>query len=104
MQLALRPAPQVHFSVPTRRSDDATAFGGIAVVTIAAPGIWSIGLGGAAWIEVVQDGKAVPSSAHSHGDGCITKTVVFPLKPGRATIELSSSSQQSVRVVAKPAN
>lgn len=101
--LALRPAPQVHFSVPARRGDDARTFGGVAAFTVAAAGIYRVGLGSGAWIEVAQDGAGVKSGAHSHGEACITKMVDFPLKPGRAVIELSAATEETIRLQVAPA-
>ncbi len=104
VQLALQPAPQVRFAVPAHRPDDAKTYGGVLAVTVPATGAWRVGLGGGAWIEVVQDGKAVASVAHRHGDGCIVKMVDFPLQAGPAQIELSAASAPGLRLEVGPAD
>ncbi len=104
VQLALQPAPQVRFAVPAHRPDDAATYGGVLAVTVPATGTWRVGLGGGAWIEVVQDGKAVASVAHRHGDGCISKMVDFPLQAGQAQIELSAASEPGLRLEVGPAD
>jgi hypothetical protein len=103
VMLALQPAPQVHFSVPARRAEDAKTFGGAAAIMVETAGTYRISLGSTAWIAVAQDAKEVNSTTHSHGDSCLVKMVNFPLHAGQAYIEISASPDASVRLMAAPA-
>lgn len=91
--LALNPAPE-----------KAAAFdsnGGTLAVSIATAGTYRLALGGAARVDLVQDGKAVASSAHDHGSKCtgVRKMVDFKLTPGTYAIQLSGSATPSLSLM-----
>jgi hypothetical protein len=88
--LTLNPAPK-----------SATANGGTLTLTLDTPGTYRIALGGKAWVDLVRDGKALPSAAHGHGPKCtgVRKIVDFALTPGRYTIQLSGSEADSVALL-----
>ena len=54
---------------------------------------YRIALGAGAWIDVVEDGRAVTSVAHAHGPACsgIHKTVDFDLAPGKYVLQVAGS-------------
>jgi hypothetical protein len=60
-----------------------------------------VALSAGAWLDMVQDGAAVASTAHEHGAECsgLRKMVSFPLKPGRHVIQLSGNKEDTIRVV-----
>ncbi len=88
--LTLQPAPE-----------SVTANGGTLTLTIDAPGTYRVALGGKAWVNLVRDGKALASTAHSHGPKCtgVRKMVDFALTPGRYTIQLTGSEAKSVALL-----
>lgn len=104
VRLGLHPVSQVHFTVPPHRAGDAKSHGGLVTFTVPATGTWRVGLGSGAWIEVVQDGRTVTSSAHHHGESCIIKMVDFPLHAGSAGLELSASDDPEIRLQVSPAD
>ena len=63
----------------------------IVPIEIASAGSYSVVLGDAAWIDLVQGDKAQLSSGHDHGPPCsgIRKIVRFTLAPGRYSLRLS---------------
>lgn len=92
-RLALLPAAGLAYPVPPAKPGDAASKGGIVSVRVPVDGRYRIALGAGAWIDVVKDGKALPSAAHSHGPACsgIRKMVDFDLTPGRYLIQLAAS-------------
>jgi hypothetical protein len=75
--------------------------GGTLSLAINAAGTYRLALGRKAWVDVVQAGKATPSTAHAHGPKCsgIGKIVDFRLAPGNYTIQLSGSAAESVALM-----
>jgi len=75
--------------------------GGLVEVTIEAAGTYAVALGSAAWVDVIVDGKPIPSTAHGHGELCtgIRKIVEFPLPAGRHVIALSGSAEPRIRLL-----
>ena len=75
--------------------------GGTVSLTIATPGTYRIALGGKAWVDLVQHGKALTSTAHSHGPKCtgVRKIVDFKLAAGSYAIQLSGSDSASVALL-----
>lgn len=91
--LALTPAPEKVASVDSS--------GGTLTVAITAAGTYRLALSGAAWVDLVQDGKAVASAAHDHGPKCtgVRKMVDFKLTPGTYAIQLSGSTTPSLALM-----
>ncbi|UVO52031.1 homogentisate 1,2-dioxygenase [Sphingomonas sp. SUN019] len=91
--LALSPAPEKAAAVDSN--------GGTLAVSIVTAGTYRLALGGAAWVDLVQDGKAVASSAHDHGPKCtgVRKMVDFKLTPGTYAIQLSGSATPSLALM-----
>lgn len=95
--LALHSVSEVRFAATPERAP--TAFGGMAMLTIAQAGAYRIGLSSGAWIDVLHDGKPVPSTAHGHGEACIRKQVSFALQPGVYVIQLSGNPEPVIRIM-----
>jgi hypothetical protein len=91
--LALSPAPEKTAAVDSN--------GGTLAVSITEAGTYRLALGGAAWVDLVQGGKAVASSAHDHGPKCtgLRKMVDFKLTPGTYAIQLSGSATPSLALM-----
>ena len=84
----------VKYVVQPDRPAGPASHGGLFELRIARAGTYAIALGSGAWIDVLKDGKALTSTAHSHGPTCSTihKVVDFHLEPGRYVLQLSSST------------
>ncbi len=77
----------------------------IAYFAIPRTGIYRVGLGSGAWVDVVSQGKALTSSAHGHGPACtgIRKIVDFNLTKGLYALQLAGIAGGSVKVMIVPA-
>jgi hypothetical protein len=101
--LKLMPMTDVSFPVaPTSRkkANPAETFGG--VVTFdgpAEPGLYQVTTETAGWVDVVQDGKALRSSAHTGKMDCdgVRKSVRFEIGPGPFSIELSGFAKNTAK-------
>jgi hypothetical protein len=97
----LRPASTVAFVMPPEKATDPADSAGLFQFDIAATGVYRVALGAAAWIDMVKDGKAVESIAHSPGPACsgIRKLVDFQLEPGRYVLQLSDNPGDRLTVL-----
>jgi len=95
--VTLHPGNDVHFVLASERHGDASSYGGMVVVDVREAGTYQVALSAGAWIDMVQDGAAVASGDHGHGQGC--KMVSFELKPGRHVIQLSRNKDETIGVV-----
>ena len=93
--------PEVTFAIPPEKPSDASGFGGLLALTIKDAGTYRVAVGTGAWIDVVKDGKATPTSAHGHGPDCSTirKVVDFPLQPGRYVVQISAKTDPSIALM-----
>jgi hypothetical protein len=87
---------------PERAPKSAASFAGF--VQVSAPpkaATYKITLSAESWIDVVQDGRTVKSSAFSSAAGCegVRKSVKFELAPRPFTLQLSGAPADSIRIV-----
>ncbi len=86
---------------PERAPKSPTSFAGfVEVPAPAKPGSYKITLSAEGWIDVMQDGQAVKSTAFSGALGCdgIRKSVKFDLAAHPLTIELSNVRSNSIGI------
>ncbi|MER8503304.1 hypothetical protein NKH80_11370 [Mesorhizobium sp. M0904] len=90
----------IGFAVPPERAPAAGTFGATASVAVPLEGELQISLSNEAWIDVVQDGKAVKSAGFSgmKTRPGIRKSVRFKLAAGPATIQLSGAKKETLKV------
>lgn len=69
--------------------------GAVLGIDIDEPGRYHVALGAKGWIDVIRDGKPVPSVGHDHGapGSGIAKIVDFDLGVGHYTIALSGMTE-----------
>jgi hypothetical protein len=89
-------------TAPSRAPKSPDSYAGF--VRAAAPpnaGTYRITLTRGAWIDVIQDGHDVKSSAFSGATGCegVRKSVKFDLTPAPFIIELSGTNARSISLV-----
>lgn len=98
--LSLEPIDSVTFEVAPERAPASGAFGATASLVVPPEGTIQISLSDEAWIDVVQDGKAVKLAAFSGIKTCpgIRKSVRFKLKAGPATLQLSGAKRANLKV------
>lgn len=97
---ALDLGPGTHFGVPPGHVPADGTFGGMVGFDVTMPGTYQVAVGAAIWVDVVQGGTSVKSTAHGRGPACtaVRKTVDFTLAPGHYTLQLSGSAAPSVTV------
>jgi hypothetical protein len=104
--VTLVPFADAHLPVAPERapkSPDSSA-GFVRVAGLPKPGTYRITLSQGAWIDVIQDGIVVKSTASSGATGCdgVRKSVKFELAPGPIVIELSGTTAHAIAVVVTP--
>lgn len=74
---------------------------GLAMFQVSRAGTFRVALGAPAWIDIVQAGRVIASTAHGHGPVCtgIRKIVDFRLSPGRYVLHLSGAETATVPVL-----
>ena len=105
VRLTLAPQASVSYTVqPAKTPKHSPAYG--AQLSLEAPPSTSlqVTLSGDAWVDVVQNGKALRSTAFSGMTGCagIRKSVRFSLAPGPAVIAISDSPAATLDLAVVP--
>lgn len=105
--IALKPNAEVNFAVPPgRQPKNATSSGGvITIANVPKAGSYQVTSSAEGWIDVIQDGKALPASDHTGRRDCadVRKSVRFALQPGELTLQLSGVDSKSVKIAILPA-
>lgn len=106
VRLALAPGSEAAFPVPPQRAPkpDTTA-GYLVLHAPASPGVYQVSLSGKAWIDVVQDGKTLPSGAHTSDSACpvLHKSVRFEISAAPVILQISGSDATSIVLTIMPA-
>ncbi|AZO74596.1 MAG: hypothetical protein E5V92_12585 [Mesorhizobium sp.] len=100
MDFALVAVDTISFEVPPARAPAAGTFGATASVIVPPEGELQLSLSDEAWIDVVQNGRAVKSTGFSGVKTCpgIRKSVRFKLAGGAAIIQLSGAKKADLKV------
>ena len=100
--LELQPHASVAFTLPPERQPKSPeSFSGVIIfANVPKAGRYQVTLSAEAWIDVIQDGQAVKSTAFSGKRGCadVRKSVRFEFKPGALTIQLSGVAEKSIKL------
>jgi hypothetical protein len=110
LALSLQPMSAVSFPVaPTGRlKPEGDVYGGIITFDSpsSAPGSYQVTVQTGAWVDVVQDGKALKPTAHSGKSDCdgVRKTIRFKLDPGPFTLEFSNVRKDSIKFAIRQAD
>lgn len=99
--LALLPTPDVKFAIRPEHPGGSVSSSGIAAIRIDRAGIYRVAIDSAAWLDVVADGKSLPSVNHGRGPACtgIRKMVDFGLDPGRYLLQIAGNGTPKIRVL-----
>ncbi|MBS0388634.1 MAG: hypothetical protein JSR15_09150 [Proteobacteria bacterium] len=100
-RLSLTHQSAVQFATdPGKYSDADGRFAGLIRVRIARAGRYRVSLDADAWIDVVADGRIVPAAAYTGSQECalLRKVLEFQLPAGTATIQVSDSEADHVRL------
>jgi hypothetical protein len=105
--LTLLPAEDASFALPPGgKAKGASGFGGSISFTAIAAGLYQITLSEEGWIDVIQDGRALPSQAHTGKRDCpgVRKSVRFQINAAPTTIQLSRVASSTMKVVIRRAD
>ena len=107
--LQLKPQDDVKLAVaPTgKEMDKAKAPPLAGLITFEAPakaGVFHVTLSSHAWIEVVQDGKALPATAFTGANDCpVRKSVRFEIGKAPVTLQISNAETDAMKIAIVPA-
>jgi hypothetical protein len=98
---SLHSTREVAYVIQPEKPGGSVSHGGLFEVDIDASGLYRFALGAGAWIDVLKDGKALDSVAHSPGPACtgIRKMVDFPLEPGRYVLQISANADPQLAIL-----
>lgn len=104
VRLTLVPMASIRLAAkPGKAATDAKApgFGGIVAFTAPTAGRYRIALQTPAWVDVVSNGRSVPSQRHGHGEACsgIRKIVDFDLPAGNHHIQISNDDKSETTLM-----
>jgi hypothetical protein len=80
-------------------------FAGVFLVkTVPKAGTYQVTLSEDAWIDLIQDGKALDLSAETHNPSCsdAPKSMRFHLEPGPLTVQISGASANRIKLAITP--
>lgn len=100
-QAALLQTPKISYPVQPEKPGGSVSHGGLFEFTVETAGAYTIALGTAAWIDVIENGKAVTPTTFGHGPECtsIRKMVIFPLQPGKHVLQVSANADPTLRIM-----
>lgn len=103
-RVALHPVKDVTYIMAPQKPGEAASQGGLLAVAIADAGTYQVGVSTGAWIDVLQNGAAITSTAHGHAPNCagLHKMVDFPLAPGRVVIQISGNADATLQIRVSP--
>jgi len=110
ISLSLLPMDQVKSTAEQsrrRKEADNTQFGGgVTFESIGEPGIYQISLPVRGWVDVVQDGKTLKSTAHTSKTDCdgVRKSIRYAIGQGPVTVEVSGLPSDTVKFVIRRAD
>lgn len=101
VEAILLPTPQVVFAASPEKPGDAASQSGMFRIDIAQAGRYRVTLGAGAWVDIAEDGAALPSVAHGHGPDCsgIRKMVDFDLKAGAHILQISGARDAALAMM-----
>ncbi len=105
--LELMPHAAVEYvQAPGRAPKSEGSFGGVLqVLNVDKAGAYNVTLSGEGWIDIIQNGKAVASIAHTGKKDCETlrKSVRFEFQTGPAAIQISGVAATQIKLAVLPA-
>ncbi|MDP3493808.1 MAG: hypothetical protein Q8R82_11885 [Hyphomonadaceae bacterium] len=93
--------PKVALPVQPKKPGGSVAYAGLFSFTVETEGAYTVALGTAAWIDVLQDGKSAEPTSFGHGPACTTirKMVDFQLKPGTHLLQVSANAAPTLKLM-----
>lgn len=100
-QASLLKRDTVAFLVEPEKPGGSVSYSGVFAFTLEESGDYTVALNTAAWIDVVEDGKAVEPLSFGRGPECTTirKMVVYPLKAGRHVLQIAGNGTETAKLL-----
>ena len=97
----LHPTREVAYATQPEKPGGSVAKGGMFDLKIDKAGTYNVSLGAGPWIDLLQAGKPLESTAHGHGPDCssIRKMVAFNLQPGSYVVQLSANADPTIAIM-----
>lgn len=105
--LSLRPTAEAALPTVPERAAAADRFAGfVRIKQIAKPGLYTIALSNAGWLDAVQDGKVLKPVAFSGATDCdgIRKLVRYQLSAGELLLQVSGVAGDAITLAILPAD
>ena len=105
ISLMLKPGAQAALPTPSSKPADAAKFAGFVILPMTAAGDYVVSLSAEGWIDVVQDGQMVNSTAHTGDSNCpgLRKSVRFTLAAKPVTLQISNAPADHIEIAVTPA-
>ena len=80
--------------------------GSVVISSVPKAGSYQVTASAEAWIDIIQDGKALSSIAHSGRRDCpdVRKSVRFDLQSGAVTVQVSGVGSKLIKLAILPAD
>ena len=92
---------EVAFSVEPEKPGGSVSYSGLFSFTVETAGDYTVALGAAAWIDVLEDGKVLEPLKFGHGPECTTirKMVTFAMKPGVHVLQVAGNGADKMKLM-----
>ena len=93
--------PKMEYEARPINEGGTVSYGGMFQIEIKQNGTYRVVLGNASWIDIVKNGKSVPSIAHAQGpeNSGIRKMVDYSLEAGMYTLQLSAGGDSTTAIL-----
>ncbi len=100
-EVSLLNTPKVAMPVQPEKPGGSVAHAGLFSFTVETEGAYVVALATPAWIDVLEDGKAIAPTTFGHGPECtsIRKMVIFQLKPGAHALQVSGNADAKLKLM-----
>ncbi|HXC57560.1 MAG TPA: hypothetical protein VNU97_19830 [Rhizomicrobium sp.] len=105
ISLMLKPGSEAGLPVASAKPADPAKFGGYVIVPVVAAGDYLVSLSAEGWIDALQDGATLNSTAHTGDADCpgLRKSVRFTLAAKPLTLEISNAPADHIEIAITPA-
>jgi len=97
--VTLKPSADVAYPSKPGRGPRPETYGGLIVIDVPAPGFYRLAMGNYTWVDVLEDGKSLPSKAQDHSLPCVSKILDFELKAGRHLVQLADDKAATTKMM-----
>ncbi|HEY4944101.1 MAG TPA: hypothetical protein VII56_21915 [Rhizomicrobium sp.] len=105
LSLMLNPGAKADLPFAPAKPADPAKFAGFVILPVASAGDYLVSLSAEGWIDAVQDGVSIASSAHTSDGNCpgLRKSVRFTLTAKPLTLQISNAPADHIEIAITPA-